>query len=621
MDELGMATYNFRQSRTYSGYDFTIIKSALQKYIRRGNMDMALYMIREIIPLGLIDNKTAYTNILHRLQVIFLEDIGIGNLHYLPKIHEWMEQIYSSYKSDKRDLHVEICNLERITRMMCLSKKTRLCSYLRAYSFSESFHPFLESLEGKPLQEIFKIWNDTILNKKIESVVILIHLVQKLKKKEIKYYDLNTFFFNLSLPYIAIMKRWFQHIGKLDRDGFLVYMTSLSANLFEIEPIQCWDDSILCQFSGNFPEWKYIKTFDDFVYDCHVGKSVSRDPMFFATYTSLVYPKMKIPEEYEKHYLWLKNEKKGKPEDMKLIELNEITGIIPEIIPETIKNESSNSESSKDSSEDSGTLSNEESENDCDSSVQDELSSVQEESESSSEEEEDNKESELGTFMFRIQLTTGNGKQDTYMIKGEDDKYYIVKGPYIEKEVVERILYHQKKKEKYGVPMMNCRMEMCVPDRWPEGVPLGIRNKINRKECYAFLVSELLVDINTYVLRKHSSKVWPETEVIEPEKSCCHISNDLSGYTKQEKIDYLNAIGFRYKYGLSDMATRNFIRSKGHIYSIDEDAINHHLSLYNELNKTRFTQLKELYKEYQEYMNVDLKNELVKGIESECKKK
>ena len=63
-------------------------------------------------------------------------------------------------------------------------------------------------------------------------------------------------------------------------------MICLCANLFEIEPIQSWDDSILCQFSGNFPEWKYIKTFDDFVYDCHV-ESVSRDPMFFATYTSL----------------------------------------------------------------------------------------------------------------------------------------------------------------------------------------------------------------------------------------------------------------------------------------------------------------------------------------------
>lgn len=91
----------FRQERSRNGYSLKELKSALQKNIRRGNLALALYAAGELVDMARIvaDDKhkqqTARrriaTNLLHRLMVITLEDVGRMDVWYA--VQESYEQV------------------------------------------------------------------------------------------------------------------------------------------------------------------------------------------------------------------------------------------------------------------------------------------------------------------------------------------------------------------------------------------------------------------------------------------------------------------------------------------------------------------------------------------------
>ena len=70
----------FRSERIWNGFSLDVLKSALQKYIRRSNVEMAYYVAMELDMFRHADGgKRILTNFYHRLMVIFIEDIGLGN--------------------------------------------------------------------------------------------------------------------------------------------------------------------------------------------------------------------------------------------------------------------------------------------------------------------------------------------------------------------------------------------------------------------------------------------------------------------------------------------------------------------------------------------------------------
>ena len=78
--------------------DFGVIKSALQKYIRRGDTDRA----NHFLVLGYLFNlssatraKGLITNLINRLRVICIEDIGIGNWRMVEILDEYLIDYYS----------------------------------------------------------------------------------------------------------------------------------------------------------------------------------------------------------------------------------------------------------------------------------------------------------------------------------------------------------------------------------------------------------------------------------------------------------------------------------------------------------------------------------------------
>lgn len=75
MQTLLIMITTFRHEVTANGFDFGCMKSGAQKYIRRGNEDKALRCVEEMDRFAEIGHagERLRTNMLHRLQIIFLE--------------------------------------------------------------------------------------------------------------------------------------------------------------------------------------------------------------------------------------------------------------------------------------------------------------------------------------------------------------------------------------------------------------------------------------------------------------------------------------------------------------------------------------------------------------------
>lgn len=114
-------------SKTYSGIDFDIAKSALQKYIRRNMPQKGILTALELYRLGEVGGDAGVSNMYNRLAMIANEDIGPANL---PLILE----VTSIVESKDRDP----ARLAAMVQLLAGSNKTRIMSHAwRAYATPE----------------------------------------------------------------------------------------------------------------------------------------------------------------------------------------------------------------------------------------------------------------------------------------------------------------------------------------------------------------------------------------------------------------------------------------------------------------------------------------------------
>lgn len=113
-------------SIVFSGVKVDIAKSALQKFIRRGLVDPALQICFELYQFREIpEAKGIVTNLMNRLCVMVVEDIGPANL---PLVSEVLDVCLVDNNMNSEKLY------ELIVKM-CESGKTRICSHLaRCYN-------------------------------------------------------------------------------------------------------------------------------------------------------------------------------------------------------------------------------------------------------------------------------------------------------------------------------------------------------------------------------------------------------------------------------------------------------------------------------------------------------
>jgi len=105
-------------SKTYSGLDLDVVKSALQKYIRRNMPQKALLATIELYRFGEVGGEAAVTNMYNRLAIIANEDIGPANLPLVLEVTRIVE-------SKDRN----ITRLAAMVQFMAQSSKTRIMSH------------------------------------------------------------------------------------------------------------------------------------------------------------------------------------------------------------------------------------------------------------------------------------------------------------------------------------------------------------------------------------------------------------------------------------------------------------------------------------------------------------
>lgn len=127
---------SFRRSVTWNGYPVDVMKSGLQKYIRRGNIEKALYCAGELDLFKVVDSgKALHTNFIHRLMVLFLEDVA--DLSLLIEADRVLTMPVVSE-------HL----LVSLITQMCTASKGRICSHVRAV-FNPAYtplHPFYPTI-------------------------------------------------------------------------------------------------------------------------------------------------------------------------------------------------------------------------------------------------------------------------------------------------------------------------------------------------------------------------------------------------------------------------------------------------------------------------------------------
>lgn len=141
--------------RVRGGLKFDIVKSGVQKGIRRALPDVAVPLALRGLELGL-KVKTAYSNLMNRLIVIAGEDIGPACLPALVKV----DQEVSMMRDGREGGDVEALQhrLSDLVGYMCAQKKSRYCSYLRNYYFTALMNPeYRDLIETDVLNEFERV--------------------------------------------------------------------------------------------------------------------------------------------------------------------------------------------------------------------------------------------------------------------------------------------------------------------------------------------------------------------------------------------------------------------------------------------------------------------------------
>ena len=247
-------------------------------------------------------------------------------------------------------------------------------------------------------------------------------------------------------------------------------------------------------------------------------------------------------------------------------------------------------------------------------------------------------ETEHAELLVRAQLVTFNSRTDVYFAKVRDGvfapdkerKLVVMKGPLADASQAANVMRMIKWKKANGIPFVNADLVYLVPDRWPEGTPSGVRNKIasRHKKQAPFLQFDSLVPEDKIVKRMHSSKCWPPTEVADPQKMSLHLTNGAGNLETDIAVvladpvlgkDYVEALIFRYVFGIPDLADRNFlvafdpVSQRKRVFSVDEDAMDKPVHLFRELQKTRAKLIQSWIMKRYELLNC--KNWVFDGVE------
>ena len=568
---------SYRKHITWNGYPADVVKSGLQKYIRRSVLEKALYCAAELDLFKEAENKKEAegirTNFLHRLMIIFMEDVE--NLSLFDTIYTKMNLLFQERDKEDRSKDKEADWITEVVTLLVRSKKARMCSHVRAL-FSKKYEPLHESYPSMaPLwtaqqeQESSLEFHCSMFTRHLreKNLMAVYHAFQielseeKLPQKLFRSSKPVWVIFHQLMNPLAPVKservrkfaEWYKdHIGGM-KEGFMCWLLPLLHELGVI-PLGTAEEEPNAHYNAMNHEGHTI-TMDDYVLDRHTSRGRGKSLVEFALVGALVEPQAEFVNE-----IWKRFYEDGK----RLEDAVEIVGEVSLVPVETASSAAA-------------------------SSAQEVVPVAPRRIRRpvSCHDEKLDSETDVYEFLVRTQLTTMGTKQDVYFAKDRNGKVVVVKGPFLSRAELDVLERNTAWKRQHGLPYNSFEVVRLLPDRWNEGVPLGARNKVDRSSPAYFAVFDSYLQEAELKTKMHSSTLWPPTEVVDWTKIPFHFTYKERALTEQEYIDYLHAILFRYLLGVSDLADRNFLMTGGHIISIDEDVEGRMMDLYGTLQKNK----------------------------------
>lgn len=643
LKDKGLMDTKFRSSKSYSGIDTDVLKSALQKYVRRNELDKLLWCAAELDLFssgtprtsadgGMTTGKNSITtNFLHRLMIIYLEDVGIAEVKLWPLLHNLlcMTHIFGVEGNNaemfrKRQTRsvfdyltlIGTCNHTRMLSHI----NTAICKLLvnptefkinsvnqlsekwpHVFNFTPHYpkmvyptihYPLIaddiNSLLGCLETSIFKEEGQRASDMAYYWAYLITLKCPKLPKKiglsmkpEFLIFDIIKNFISVYYPgdhflenIYAIAVMWFKEISSL-KEAFLCYFM-LIAVLLNPE-CRDKDQHQHNQMSICDVYHKNIRT-NTRVFTLHSVPVMTIDSYAIDMHTKQGKNNGANKALFGTQGSLVSNEVffgnevyKGIYDALKL-GLNPLddttSGIISQMVDQPILLSQDGQLTGKV----------------IDFAIEYPFDPS----------EDNTKESDLFLPLIRAQLVTSESKQDTYYAidKRSKGKVVFVKGPYLDQNAITSVVgLHNVKGSLF--PELNVipiEIVTAIVDLYPN-TPLGIRKKAYGNQCY-FLVFENKYKEKVNVITR-SSKLWPLTEVVDSRIICpvmTLINTDEQGFCQ-----YLLNIIFRYIIGVPDLADRNFLYIKSSpdeiqgsmIYSVDEEGYGRDVNMKTSLKTER----------------------------------
>lgn len=173
------------------------LKSAVQKYIRRGETEKAVWCIKELNEFATLLGseqdrviKAFMTNCMNRLTIISVEDVGLGNYWVVEELATWRKE-WERLRNNKEE-HFGLNAFLMITKLLAKSQKTREISHIKAFYWTtkQGMHKgssFEEEFD-KGSDNCFYYWFEKLVQdgeaKAKEVIPFLYHVMRKEKNEE-----------------------------------------------------------------------------------------------------------------------------------------------------------------------------------------------------------------------------------------------------------------------------------------------------------------------------------------------------------------------------------------------------------------------------------------------------
>ena len=523
-NQTSISQYN---SKTLNGYPFDLMKSAIQKYTRRGDVSKLWYSGADMELMRYHPKSQAQmTNFFNRLKIIYLEDIGLGCIRLIELVDKVLKD---NTVKDARYLN---------NQLPFLLKSMALCTHTRAYSAIRASMRTKLPTPQKGTKK-FELGNNKDIvcedprgNLSLETVVE--SFIWSLENK-----DRNVWYWGEKIMEIGKLNEYYY---RNSRPGFLIF-----AILYKFDFISDRKTIDIC-----FNWYKDMHMREQFLCPLHatcvyvfseeaVWEKPNPYPTSYDDYYNAYNPNLLNHRIIINDYVYDKHTRLGKQMKRGYADFK-VEGALVAFDIDIFPSESEYYR-----------------EYDLAASCSSET-----------------KEFKLKS---RAQVNTSGSKPDTYFASNKNQEPVVVKGPYRSwKDATMPFKIQSVMKLFEGVNTYDVTIKTLFPDMF-ETIPLGARTSVDKNTPYYFVVMEDVMGLEKYPIKTYdgSGKLWQGYKITDYEK--IFSENTHLGFATPSllndaaRFSLLIQIAFRLAFQIGDIAIRNFVRYGDQVYNIDTEGI------------------------------------------------